>query len=427
MKSVEIPHTHGELAVFQDVFQDTAVQHSLVHHTLAAENIHGQHEDIGDHQKEVSVAVYQDIQNQERRHKKDPLGIPCGKSENGKTYRHAEKYRPGSQFSLIFRFFLVGPHQNESRNRSHEIDAAEEAHGKRFLHIFQRSEPEHVPPESLRPQIRDDLYEKGQRHHNRISDQVADLLLLQKDKRQKIQDRMVLEGGRDSEHQRRFPQFPSEIKPESQHHKKHGEDIVLAENELAEYSHGEDQKREFAQKGFFLAESHLFSDQIHQLGGDEVKDHRQQLVPHHVHKTVGEYRLRHMAGKIKRQIPYGVGDKGAGKVIGPVSSRLLVARLIKIRKVFIHEERTVSRKFHVGMHTGHKQKRQDQNGYDPVQTAEFISAEKTHSFPFRRRPGKKAGGCFIFRFHTPVSCFSGDFRELLSESRAVSAYCFMIV
>src|SRR5699024_2645359 len=112
---------------------------------------------------------------------------------------------------------------------------------------------------------------------------------------------------------------------------------------------------------------------------------------------------------------------------GPVSSRLLVARLIKIRKVLIHEKRAVSCKFHIGMHTGHKQKCQDQDRYNPVQTAEFISAKKTHSFPFRRRPGKKTGGCFIFRFHTPVSCLSGDFRELLSESRAVSAYCFMIV
>ena len=103
-----------------------------------------------------------------------------------KLTAHAEKYRPGSQFSLIFRFFLVGPHQNESRNRRHEIDAAEEAHGKRFLHILQSAESEHVPAESSDPRFGTISTRRGSGHHNRISDQVADLLLLQKDQRQKI-------------------------------------------------------------------------------------------------------------------------------------------------------------------------------------------------------------------------------------------------
>ena len=163
MESVNIPHTHGKIPVLKNIFQDSAIQNSFIYHALAAENIHRQHKDVRDHQKQISILVHEDIQNEERCHQKYPLWIPGGKSEHRKAHCHTEKYCPGSR-GIFVHFFLISPDQHKGRNRCHQIDPAEKAYTKWFFDIFKCTEPKHISAECIGAEIRQDFYHKGNCH-----------------------------------------------------------------------------------------------------------------------------------------------------------------------------------------------------------------------------------------------------------------------
>ena len=88
-----------------------------------------------------------------------------------------------------------------------------------------------------------------------------------------------------------------------------------------------------------------------------------------------------MSCKIKRQVPNGIRKKGTGKIICPVASWLLIACLIKVCKMFVHQKRAVSGKLHVRMDAKHKKPCQDQKRKDPVQPAQLICFPNLHTVP----------------------------------------------
>ena len=147
MKSVNIPHTHGKVPVLKNIFQDSAIQNSLIYHTLAAENIHRQHKDVCDHQKQISILIHKDIQYEERSHQKHPLRIPCRKSKHRKAHCHTEKDCPGSQSFFFLHFFLISPDQYKGGNCCHQIDPTEKSHCKRLFDIFKGTEAKHISSE----------------------------------------------------------------------------------------------------------------------------------------------------------------------------------------------------------------------------------------------------------------------------------------
>ena len=270
MESVKIPHTHCKLSVLQHIFQNTAVQHTLVYHALAAENIHGQHKNIRYHQKQISISADHNIQHQERSHQKDPLRIPGRKSKNGKTDCHAEKNCPGIGFSLCFCFFLVSPHKHKRRRCRQKINSAKKSQGKRLLHIFQSPKPKHISPKGFWSQVWKNFHCQRKNHKSCILHKITDLLFFQKKDHKEIQNRMIFKSRGNSKQKSWLPHFSLKEKVKAKHNKKYCKNIILAENKLAEHAHGKYQECKLAHKGFLFAKSHFLSNTVHKLGGSKI-------------------------------------------------------------------------------------------------------------------------------------------------------------
>ena len=137
-----------------------------------------------------------------------------------------------------------------------------------------------------------------------------------------------------------------------------------------------------------------------------------------------------MPCQIKRQIPDRIGDKGTRQIIRPVTTGLLIACLIKICKVLIHQERSVSCQFHIRMYTGKKQYRQDQDGNNPVHPAQFICIPEFHFLPFRFFAIQEALFFYCFFFHTffcSSDSSSSKFRRSSSTTRGRSRTLLLIL
>ena len=211
---------------------------------------------------------------------------------------------------------------------------------------------------------------------------------------------MVFKSHRHTKQQRKSPHFPFQVVIKTNHHKKHGKDIILAEYKLTEDSNRKYQKRKFAKPGFLLSKSYFHANFVHKVRGHIVKDDRKQLIPHIVNKAVRQDRFGDVTCQIQRQIPYRISKKGTWQIIGVISAGLLIACFIKICKMLIHQKRTISGQAHIPLHTNDKQNQKHQTGNDPVQFTQFVRFPQFHSIPVIFQAKQRIFPLpFLFHFH----------------------------